>query len=69
MPSPSEEHNVCVLCEVSTYLSHVCMRHAYKAGVCSMGHVKAERMKLTVNGLVQTDELRVCMACCLILSR
>lgn len=33
-----------------------------------MGHVKADRMKLTVNGLVLTEELRVCMACCLILS-
>ena len=33
-----------------------------------MGHVQPDRMKLTVNGLVVTDELRVCMACCLILS-
>lgn len=56
------------LCEVSIYLSYVFMRHAYKAGGCSMGHVKADRMKLTVNGLVLTDELRVCVACCLILS-
>lgn len=28
-----------------------------------MGHVKADRMKLTVNGHILTDELRVLVAC------
>ena len=51
-------------------VTHLFCVHAscLQSSSCSMDHVEADRMKLTVNGLVLTDESRVCMACCLILS-
>lgn len=50
------------LCGHPMYLPNVFMHHAYKALGCSMAHVKADRMKLTVNGLILTDDLRLCDA-------
>lgn len=41
---------------VTYLLQYVSICNAYKAVGCSMDHVKADRMKLTVNGLVLTDE-------------